>query len=207
MELYLERNKDVSFLVLRDYVCCAEKSHPSTRPRFGNDTDTMLVQEQIEIVSDKLRSKLASLSNVVFQGIPHPKFGHVEDDEDDIDNGYEDESESSDNSDDNNLGIYYPYLWFYHRRREIAEAIKYLEEIHQEHLNVFCGYIQDRMSDEWAAVDNLISKGEITAEHIRYIYVSLLTGLVALAADRYRSQETLSSPHLKAAPKPKYRPM
>ncbi|KAI7776596.1 hypothetical protein LA080_004746 [Diaporthe eres] len=171
MELYLERNKDVSFLVLRDYLCCAEKSHSSTRPRFGKDTDTMLVQEQIEIVSDKLRSKLAGLSNAVLQGIPHPKFGRVEDDEDDIDNNYEDESKSSDNSDDNNSGIYYPYIWFYYRRRVIAEAIKYLEETHQEHLNVFCGYIQDRMSDEWDAVDNLISKGEITAEHIRYIYI------------------------------------
>ncbi|KAK7701513.1 hypothetical protein SLS64_010258 [Diaporthe eres] len=170
MELYLERNKDVSFLILRDYVCCGEKSHPSTRPRFGKDTDSMLVQEQIEIVSDKLRSKLASLSNAVLQGIPHPKFGRVEDGEDDIGNDYDDESESGDSSDGNNSGIYYPYLWFYHRRRKIAEAIKYLEEIHQGHLNVFCGYIQDRMADEWAAVDNLISKREITAEHIRYTY-------------------------------------
>lgn len=167
----------------------------------------MLVQEQIEIVSDKLRSKLASLSNAVLQGIPHPKFGRAEDDEDNIGNDYEDESESSDNSDSNTSGIYYPYLWFYHRRSKITEAIEYLEEIHQEHLNVFCGYIQDRMADEWAAVDHLISKGEITAEHIRYIYVSLLTRLVALAADRYRSQETLSSRHPKAAPKPNCRPM
>ncbi|KAK7731873.1 hypothetical protein SLS63_005170 [Diaporthe eres] len=97
----------------------------------------MLVQEQIEIVSDKLRSKLASLSNAVLQGIPHPKFGRVEDGEDDIGNDYDDESESGDSSDGNNSGIYYPYLWFYHRRRKIAEAIKYLEEIHQGHLNVF----------------------------------------------------------------------
>lgn len=207
MELYLERNKDVSFLVLRDYVCCAEKSHPSTRSRFGNDTDSLLVGEQIEIVSEKLRSKLASLSNVVFQGIPHPKFGRVEDDEDDMGDEYENESESSDNSDSTNSGIYYPYLWFYHRRRKIVEAIKHLEEIHQEHLKVFCEYIHNRMAGEWDDVDNLILNGEITAEYIKYIYVSLLNRLFAIAADRYRSQETLSSRHPKAAPKPDCRPM
>lgn len=196
VELYLERNKDVSFLVLRDYECCAEKSHShtTTRTRLGKDTDarpvSMLVEEHIDIVSDDLQSRLASLSDVVFQGIPHPNFGRVEEDED-IDNDYNDEYESSDCSGRDNPDIYYPYLWFYHRRSKISETIERLEEIDQGHLNLFCEYIQNRMSDEWTAVDKLISKGEITAEYLRYIYVSVMKSLIVLVSYSRRSQERL----------------
>lgn len=185
MGLYLERNKDVCFLVLREYQCCGEKSNPTHRHRHGKETEigpaSLLVSERIDIVSDDLNYRLARLSDVALQGIPHPAFSRDEDDEDEIVDGGDYESidyGSKDNSD-----VHYPYLWFYHRRPKISEAIDRLEEIDQEHLNVFCGYIRNRMSDEWAAVDNLISKGEITAEHTRYIYVSLLTRLVGLSSD------------------------
>lgn len=212
MELYLERNKDVCFLVLREYECCRERSHSTHRYRLGRETDTqpesMVVGEHIEIVSDDLQTRLASLSKVVFQGIPHPKFGRLQDDEDDKGNDYNDDDDDDESGSyvvEDNLDISYPYLWFYHRRLKISEAIKSLQEMDQQHLKIFCGYIQSRMSEEWSAVDSLISKGEITAEHIRYIYVSLLTRIVIPAPDHHRSQERLSLWHPKAAPKSNYR--
>lgn len=207
MELYLERNKDVTFLVLREYTCCRAKSHPKDRHRLGSDTDTlpmtMLTAEYIDIVSHTLRSRLASLSKVALQGIPHPKFGHDRDDEDDIVNDSDDDSMSSYSyySDRKNLHVSYPYLWFYHRRQDISDATDCLEEVHQEHLNVFCGYIDNRMSEEWADVDKLVSNGQIAAEYIQYIYVSLLTKLIILVSYRDRSLERLSSRHPKAAQK------
>lgn len=197
MELFLERNKDVTFLVLRYYVCCAEKSHlnPATRTRFGKDIDTrpvsMLVEEHIDIVSKDLQSRLAKVADVVLQGIPHPKFGRAEEDEEEGSDDYDDEYESGEYNGRDDPDIYYPYLWFYHRRPDISETIESLEETDQGHLNLFCGYIQHRMSEEWNAVDNLLLKGEITAEYLRYIYVSLMRKLIVLVSYSRRSQERL----------------
>lgn len=182
MELYLERNKDVGFIVFQDYVCCGEKPSPVNRNRFGREVDTrlmsMLVAEHIDIVSDDLRSTLADLSDVAFEGIPHPKFGRMEDEEEDAGSEYVIDDDSSGYDIGESLDVSYPYLWFYHRRHKLSEVIDCLEDSDKEHVNVFCGYIQDRMADEWAAVDKLISKGEISAEYVRYIYVSLWTKLV-----------------------------
>jgi len=209
-ELYLERNKDVVFLVVREYQCCVQQpSQTMNRYHLGKEEETqpasMLRGEHIDIVSEDLRSRLASLSTAVLQGIPHPKFSNFDDDEDDLASDHSDESNASYHNDRVDATVCYPYLWFYHRRFKISEAIDHLEDIDQESLSVFCGYIHDRMSDEWAAVDSLISKGEITAEYIKYIYVSLLTNSLVLVSDRQRSQARSSSGHPKTAPKPKSR--
>lgn len=172
MELYLERNKDVSFLVLREYSCCRERAHAATRPRSGKESATMLVSEHINIVSKGLQSRLASLADVVFQGIPHPKFGRDDGDGTESVSSYE--SVDSEFSTRDSTDIHYPYLWFYHRRPKISKALENLQGTDQESLIVFCDYIQNRMSDEWAAVDQLTSEGKITAEYLRYVFVSFL---------------------------------
>lgn len=208
MELYLERNKDVGFIVFQDYVCCGE---PNTvnRNRLGRGVDTrlmsMMVAEHIDIVSDDLRSTLADLSDVAFEGVPHPKFGRTEDEEEDAGSEYVIDDESSGYDIGESLDVSYPYLWFYHRRHKLSDVIDCLEDSDKGHVNVFCGYIQDRMADEWAAVDKLISKGEISAEYIRYIYVSLLTKLVDRVANSHRFQERLLSRRQKAPREPSYR--
>lgn len=202
MELYLERNKDVSFLVFRDYECCRKKFH-LTRSCSGTDTTTMFVSEYIDIVSKELQSRLASLSEVVFKGILHPNFGRVDDDDN---TNSDSSSESVDiEFERDNPDIIYPYLWFYHRRLGIPEAIQRLGEIDQEHLNVFCHYIQNRMSDDWAAVDKLISKGNITAEYLEYIFVGILTKHIVTVSYCHRSQETSFFWRPKLAPRPNYR--
>jgi hypothetical protein len=210
MELYLERNTDVIFLVLRDYRCCGPPTpHPADRSRLVKEVEmkpeSMLVEECIEIVSDDLRSALANLSTDALRGIPHPKFVHDDDDEDDSNNDNWDRYKTTSHSSRNSTAVSYPYLWFYHRRFKLSKAIDRLEEIKQESLSVFCGYIHDRMSDEWTAVDKLISKREITAEYIRYIYVSPLANPLVLVSYRQRFQGKLSSGRPKAARKPKYR--
>lgn len=214
MQLYLERNKDVSFLVLREYTCCRGKTHAATRPRSGKESATMLVSEHINIVSKALQSRLASLSDVVFEGIPHPKFGRDGDDDDGDDedgDDIDDDTESvsscgtvdSEFSGSDHTDVHYPYLWFYHRRSKISEAIENLEGTDQEYLNVFCDYIKNRMSDEWAAVDKLTSDGNITAEYLRYIFVSFLTKYIVPVSYCRRSRDRLSFGRLKLASRPR----
>lgn len=210
IQLYLERNKDVSFLVHREYTCCVERNERMNQSRPERDRDTrlasMLDGEHIEVVSADLQSQLASLSDV-FQGIPHPEFEADEtgEDEDDDSDSFEDEFEYRGDKGKGNVEVSYPYLWFYHRRLDISEATDHLEKINRDHLDVFCGYIRTRMSDEWAAVDKLISKGEITTQYIGYVYVSLPTKLFILVSYRHRFQERLSSRRPKAVLQPNYR--
>lgn len=212
MQLYLERNKDVSFLVHRYYTCCKDRYQPMNRFRLDREPDTrlasMLEREHIEIVSVDLESRLASLSDVVFQGIPHPKFQRAEIIEDEDDESDSDDYVNRRNNSRDDLGVSYPYLWFYHRRLDISEAIDHLEleETDWENLNLFCGYIRTRMSDEWATVDKLISNGEITAKYIRYVYVSRLTKDFVQSLTVHRSREKLSSGHPPAVLRPNYRP-
>lgn len=203
MQLYLERNKDVIFLVHRDYVCCRERYPPMDQSRPEKELDTMLDREYIEIVSIDLESKMASLSKVVFQGIPHPRFKHDKsgEKEDAESDSYDDEVQYRGYKPRDDLDVSYPYLWFYHRRPDISEAIDGLEEIDREHLNVFCGYIRTRMSDEWATVDMLISKGEIIGKYVGYVYVSLLTRIFVQVSYCGRFQERLSSGRPMAMPR------
>lgn len=221
MELYLERNKDVGFIVFQDYACCGGNPHSINRDRLGKEADiqvrSMLFAEHIDIVSDNLRSTLANLSYVAFRGIPHPDFGCVEDEEqeeeeeeeqdesNDSDSDSDSDNESSEYDSTDDRDVAYPYLWFYHRRQKISEALDHLEDIEKENLNLFCGYIRNRMSDEWAAVDKLISRGEISAEYMRYVYVSLPTKLIVLVSYLDRFPGRLSSRCQKTAREPNYR--
>lgn len=174
VKLYLERHKNVIFLVHRDYTCCGQRTQPMNRSFPGKERDLVsepvVLREQIKIVSNDLQSILGSLSDAVFRGIPHPKFGQMDDEYDVIGSESSDGYESSDCNVRDNSDVSYPYLWFYHRRDKIQETP--LEGTDEEHLSVFCEYIQTRMGREWDAVDKLISNNEIAAEYISYIYVS-----------------------------------
>lgn len=211
MDLYLERNKDVSFLVLREYACCQTKSYSTERHRLESDTDTapmtMLVEEHIDVVSHTLRSMLASLSHAALQGIPHPRFSHDRGDDSDGINESDNNFKSRYNyyNARKNLRVSYPYLWFYHRRQEIAEAIDHLEEAQRKHLSIFCRYIRDRMFEEWSDVDKLVAESQITAEYIQYIFVSIVTKLIVLVSHHGRSLGKLSFRHPKAAQQPNYK--
>lgn len=154
LELYLVRHKEVNFLVHREYQCCAAQppSIDRSRPQKGLSVDLapMITREYLSIVSPQLKYALIELSKNALKGIPHPEF---EDDEDDLD-------------------ISYPYLWWYHRRHAISNATMALNEAYREHLNVLRDYFTNRMSDEWAEVDDLLSRSKINAQYLIYLYVS-----------------------------------
>lgn len=155
IEVYLALHKETILLVHRDYECCGDKPPSVDRSRFrrGLDVDvaSMLTREYVSIVSPKLKNALIDLSNEALQDIPHPEFDTDEDD----------------------LGFSFPYLWYYHRRQQISEARLALDETCQEHLNVLQDYISNRMSHEWREVDSLLSNSKIKAQYLVYLYVSL----------------------------------
>ncbi len=150
-ELYLERNKEIVFIVYKDYDCCGKSPLPLHRSKnereFEVDASALLVREQTSIISRDLRLALGDLANTALQGIPHPDF--------------EDEGEIS-----------HPYIWYFHRRKEIAAATDGLQPEARRYLDVFHDYIQDRMMDEWNTVDKLLGEKKISAQYMDYLFVS-----------------------------------
>ncbi|KAF6830822.1 ATPase [Colletotrichum plurivorum] len=115
LELYLERERTISFLVFREYSCCFRKirwQQFSDSPQSKTEElSRFFSKEYFEPVSANLRTALEDLSVFALYDIPHPRF------------------------DGKKPGkISYPYLWWYHRRRSIDREKKKMEKDLQKHV-------------------------------------------------------------------------
>ena len=152
LELYLERHKDLTFIVYREFECCQAPlvfAGGDHTPGYEIDPLMMLKKEYIDIISDELRGAMIELSETALQGLPHPNF-------------------------QKHPNIRYPYLWWFHRRNDIDAACSLMGPAFQEHINVLREYFIGRLQDEWKAVEELLSRGQITAAYMEYLYVRSL---------------------------------
>ncbi|EQB51863.1 hypothetical protein CGLO_08551 [Colletotrichum gloeosporioides Cg-14] len=153
LELHLERNKEITFIVYRHFECCGMPPpkdfnyYGPVRSSLDSDPSGFLKSEYISLVSEELSEGLRSLAEGALDGIPHPKFNRRFDDQ-----------------------IIYPYLWWYHRRHEIEVFTEALQQEERKHLAVFQQYIQERLASDWSLVDALLGCGRITAEYIQYLF-------------------------------------
>ncbi|KAF5013004.1 hypothetical protein FDECE_951 [Fusarium decemcellulare] len=149
LELYLERNKEIVFTVYRDYRCCG-RSHSRTRSEPGmeaGDASSLLEREQISVISPVLQSAMMHLANSALKGIPYPDFGASRD-------------------------INHPYLWWFHRRREIDEVMDKLRPESWLHvMQLLHDYILGRMMNDWETVGKLLERSKISAQYIDYLFV------------------------------------
>lgn len=157
-ELYLERNKEVSFIVYKEYECCNGASGAYRQGKYQKDFEVdataFLRGERIALIAPELKTALSEVASHSLEGMPHPVFVSTDD---------EDEDE-----------ILYPYIWYFHRRNEIHRAIDELPSPSCRYADCFRGYIQDRMTEEWETVLGLLGENRITAEYIDYLFVSNL---------------------------------
>lgn len=149
LDLYLEKNKDISFIVYRDHQCCSQTDN---RTRCSNKEDKpvpsdFLVKEAISIVSEDLSQTLQVVANIALDDLSVPTF------------------ETHDE-------FLVPFLWWYHRRKEIAKLKPEFASKEQENLSVFEDYIEESIQPEWLKVDSLLSKGMISAQYMHYLFVS-----------------------------------
>lgn len=151
-ELHLERNKEIAFIVFKEFECCCEVPSSLSRNHPGASsilkTQDLLVKEYISNISSNFRLALKEICDVAIREAPHPNF--IDEEVDQID---------------------YPYLWCFHGRSNIERAKERLSPNSQLHLNLFQGYLNKRLGDEWAEVDLLLSTGHITAAYINYLFV------------------------------------
>lgn len=156
-ELYLERNKEIIFIVYKDYECC---NRPLKNPKpeqgeigLGIDASSLLQREEIFLIAPELKEALLQIADMALKGIPHPGFNGDSDDEEDDE-------------------ILYPYLWYFHRRKEIYEEIAKSPPATRLYVDCFRDYIESRMEEEWQNVKNLITEGRISAQYMAYLMVS-----------------------------------
>ncbi|KAH7151005.1 hypothetical protein DER46DRAFT_628894 [Fusarium sp. MPI-SDFR-AT-0072] len=109
LDLYLERNKDIAFLVYVDFACCGEDltevtCYPSHQHHpLEAATLPLYTKESIRIISPYLQDALHSLALSALTDLSHPDFA------------------------DSVPQIAFPYLRWFHRRDQIDRAIAELD--------------------------------------------------------------------------------
>lgn len=155
LELFLQSNPEIQFIVYRDYICC---DVPQTSTLQGQEESSSHMEsssfwrgERISIIAPELLIEFDRLSESALRGIPLPWNFKGQGD------------------------ILYPYLWFFHRRGEIQDELnkRALPPNTQLRIDYFTQYILGRMEEEWALVDSLLGMGSISPEYMEYLIVSV----------------------------------
>ncbi|CAH0002201.1 unnamed protein product [Clonostachys byssicola] len=166
LELHLERNKDIAFIVYKHFKCC--DGHDLNVKQHEGDHDdldmysSLLKDESIAFVSKAMIDALSMLAHRVWRDFPHPQF---------MESIHKAKKKKADEVSDNDPEkVTYPYLWWFHSRQDIKEAMEHIDRKHIPYLSAFKDYVETRMSGEWKRVDKMMSQNKITAKYLRYLY-------------------------------------
>jgi hypothetical protein len=150
--LFLERNKEVVSIIYKNYRCCGISRAYQKKARHEDDelieASSLLISEEISIISEDLKSAMVKFSDSVLKGFPHPEFEKDE-------------------------AMKYPYIWWFHRREEINGALeRYKSSDWFPMVNFVREYMLERMTEEWEKVDNLLERKKISLQYMGYLFVS-----------------------------------
>ena len=142
-ELHIERRKELSFVIFKDYACCCTKQYvPAT------EDGPVACKETIYIISKGLCAALKSMAKRSRRGNLYPKF----------ETGKE---------------IPRHYLWVFHEREFIASTLNLLKDPYRKQLHLFLNFIESDRADEFAEVDAQLSNKVISGKYLEYIFVSV----------------------------------
>lgn len=154
LDLLLERNKGIGFLVIREFTCCKSPvswQYSGDGQTSEQDLAPFFTREYLELVSDETKSALKALSKLALQDIDHPNFV------------------------DSKIGdISYPYLWWYHSRQQIEMARPEMDSNLQNQVDIIQEYMEGRLKSKWDTVEDMTARGTITAELLEYIFVGTM---------------------------------
>lgn len=160
LERFLDSNKDIAFIVYREYKCCdSSKILPHGEQKEFDAVD-LLQSECIHFLADDLKTAWAIISLTASMSAPQSDVTII--DKEEPDRGE----------------LCHPYMWYFHGRREIEQATDELPLVQQRYIHLLHSYIQDRMSADWDSVDALLEEGMISTKHIRYLFVSASISLL-----------------------------
>ncbi|KAI1751152.1 hypothetical protein F4782DRAFT_505964 [Xylaria castorea] len=141
-DLYLEKNKNLSFIVYKTYVV-PERQSPTLQP---GDTPKFRIDESITPIAEDLKEGVRTLleSKDEFAELWHTFQGTKE--------------------------LNAPYLFVYHQRMDWERLCGDVTQSSQEQLIMLWNYIIQNHGDEYAAADKCISSGKITSNYIQYLF-------------------------------------
>ncbi|KAI9876054.1 MAG: hypothetical protein M1830_007447 [Pleopsidium flavum] len=155
LELHIERHKELSFLVYKDYVCCTPDGIPSKLAPHswkqasdfcGGDTSPTASKESVFVITESFSEALGALLNGDQTRLDrYPEF-------------------------DVNSEFFAPYLWVYHDRAFIREKASSLSDEHQKQINLLMCYVDHSFGSEYEEVDNLLSRGMISGQYFQYLF-------------------------------------
>lgn len=142
-ELHIERRKELSFVIFKDYACrCTKQYVPAT------EDGPVACKETIYIISKGLCAALKSMAKRSRRENLYPKF----------ETGKE---------------IPRHYLWVFHEREFIASTVNLLKDPYRKQLHLFLNFIESDRADEFAEVDVQLSDKVISGKYLEYIFVSV----------------------------------
>jgi len=144
LELYLERHKELRFIVYKDYNCCGPQEH---REGILSDPVSYLTGQSICIVAEEFLGAVDQLSTQALQDVDCPDFEMFEE-------------------------LQWPYLWWYQGRKAIAATLPTMDPVLQTHIQPLKAYLEEVLGRTYSKVDTLLKEGKITAEYLSYLYVS-----------------------------------
>lgn len=140
-ELYLALNRDISFVVFRNYKRRTETQSPNTK--YGKPEP---FSESIFPVSEDLKDVIAGfLRGKEFRSM-YSDYRHTGE-------------------------VQSPYLFVYHNRGVGESEIKReLSSEAQRQFDLFMDYVQEACGNEYTAADLLFEKGKIRPEYVQYLF-------------------------------------
>ena len=149
-DLYLEKNKDVAFIVYRNFDTDStdivakpgtdgDKSDTATHlPQYSSETIRPVNEDLIEAIKTLLRSRQEYTETL-------RKFF----------DSYE---------------LAAPYLFIYHSRKSLEDFQNNLPLPAKAQLSLLLQYVTEEYADEYAAADSLLAQGRISPRLVRYLF-------------------------------------
>lgn len=149
-DLYLEKNKNVNFIVYRNFD--PDSTSITSQPRTDNATDEGAAHlpkhtsESIRPINRNLIEAIKALLN------SRKEYAEL----------------LNEYSSSNELRA--PYLFIYHSRHNLDELENSLPSSAKSHLSLLANYVLEQYADEYAAADYLLSQNKISPEYIPYLF-------------------------------------
>ncbi|KAI1170554.1 hypothetical protein F4777DRAFT_594862 [Nemania sp. FL0916] len=143
-DLFLEKNKNISFIVFKTYV--APTPVQQGIPRQSEEKPRIKVDESIKPITQELIEavKILLTSKHEYEDLWHDFMSSGE--------------------------LLAPYLFVYHQRPDQQEIRASMETSSQEQMIMLWDYIIQNHGDEFTAADSCISRGKISAKYMPYLF-------------------------------------
>lgn len=148
-DLYLEKNKDISFIVYKTYsipLDIPKTQNTRDRNSIPHDLGNAVVDESIHPVNETLVNAIEALLE-------------AEDEYASILEGFRETCE-----------LKAPYLFVFHQRNERERILQLLPESSHQQMAMLWDYVILSQGAEYAAADSRISIGNITAGTLKYLF-------------------------------------